>query len=190
MLSGGLDSLGMLHVLLNQPEYSQYDLHVHHINILNQEGRDEVESRAVEDILAYYSPNPRLSYSESTCAFPTFNGGFPWDTDIVAFTAGNICSFWPDVKHIAIGRTKSDGAPYDPVSEWRFQRSCHVISMFTIVKKLFPVVKYTKREIYDFLPKEVRDLSWSCRTPRTDNGVYVACGACKTCLEELPLLRS
>src|SRR5215207_319822 len=50
MFSGGVDSTAMLVRLLAE---SSDELRVHHIRMLNREGRDRAEGRAVEAIVAY-----------------------------------------------------------------------------------------------------------------------------------------
>jgi 7-cyano-7-deazaguanine synthase in queuosine biosynthesis len=50
MFSGGLDSTAMLVRLLTRGED---ELRVHHIRMVNREGRDGAEQAAVEPILAY-----------------------------------------------------------------------------------------------------------------------------------------
>ena len=55
---------------------------------------------------------------------------------------------------------------------------------FTNAQKIYPVQDLTKIQIYNLLPQDVRDMTWSCRTPiyNTD-GVPSVCNQCKACIE-------
>ena len=46
MWSGGIDSTGLLYSLLTQPEYNDYERQVHHISLINVEGRSGAELKA------------------------------------------------------------------------------------------------------------------------------------------------
>ena len=52
MYSGGLDSLGMVYRLLTDPEYQDYDLHIHHVHNKNIENRHRAEDIMVQQALA------------------------------------------------------------------------------------------------------------------------------------------
>jgi hypothetical protein len=63
----------------------------------------------------------------------------------------------------------------------RIQRANQLLLLYTDAKKVYPVEQYTKKEIYQLLPDELRNLFWSCRTPRyIDNKAHM-CGHCYTC---------
>ena len=67
MLSGGLDSTAMLVKLLAETGDA---LRVHHIRMVNREGRDRAEQRAVEAIVEYCRARYRpFRYSESALDF-------------------------------------------------------------------------------------------------------------------------
>ena len=52
MYSGGLDSLGMVYRLLTDPEYQDYNLHIHHVHNKNIENRHRAEDIMVQQALA------------------------------------------------------------------------------------------------------------------------------------------
>jgi 7-cyano-7-deazaguanine synthase in queuosine biosynthesis len=105
-----------------------------------------------------------------------------FDSDIYNFIAGNICMCLPNIKRVAIGRTKSDDNP--EVRE-RATRGDKLLKLFSPnVQKIYPVEHLTKSEIYNMLPEQLRNLTWSCRTPVVvDNNTIEECGRCKTCEE-------
>ena len=175
MFSGGLDSTGMLWKLISQKS----NIHIHHMNLMNQEKRARVESVAVKNILNYVSKHGTFAYSESTHIYPSFNNKFMWDSDIVSFISGTICLSMPSIKHIAIGMTKTDMENRE-LSD-RVQRSSKILSAFTNATKIYPVKDMSKFEIYEFLPTELRNLTWSCRTPIYKDGKAISCDQCPTC---------
>ena len=40
---------------------------------------------------------------------------------------------------------------------------------------------YGKKELYEMLPQELKDIVWSCRTPKYEDNYAVACDRCFTC---------
>lgn len=92
--------------------------------------------------------------------------------------AGTICISVKTIKEVAIGRIKSD------TGLDRSERGTKILNILAPnVKKIYPVEEMTKKEIYDMLPKDLKDLTWSCRTPIYKNGNIEMCKKCKTCLE-------
>ena len=83
MFSGGLDSTAALYKLLTG---SEDDLHVHHVHLVNRDGRARAERDAVQAVLAWCRANCRpFSYSESALDFD----GAAGDSDRLSF--GRLC---------------------------------------------------------------------------------------------------
>lgn len=177
MFSGGIDSTGMLWKLLCEKE----SVHVHHMNLQNKERRAFAEHKAVRDILDMMSKSYEFDYSESTHQYPVYNNQFIFDSDIVAFIAGTICLAMPCIKNVAIGMTATDMTNSE-LSE-RITRSNAILKAFTNATKIYPVKHLTKSQICDMLPTEIKNLTWSCRTPVYINGIANKCNKCMTCLE-------
>lgn len=175
MFSGGLDSTGALWKLIRTKE----ELLVHHIYLCNKEKRAEAENKSVKDIIAYMKNIRDFTYTESYHEYPSYNNNFMWDSDIYNFVAGTICLCLKSIKEVAIGRTKSDMG-----IEQRADRGTKILHTFDPnIKKVYPVGDMTKKEIYEMLPEDLRNLTWSCRTPvYKDNYIY-ECNRCKTCRE-------
>ena len=100
--------------------------------------------------------------------------------------AGNICNATPDIRYVALGRTRTDieQAGHD------FQaRMARAQAIFRAVKALnqtpseyiFPVAQLTKRELWALLPPELRAHTWSCRRPIYEGQRAIACGRCISC---------
>ena len=184
MFSGGLDSTAMLVRLLASEDD---ELRVHHIRMVNREGRDGAEQAAVEAILAYCRAHYRpFRYSESALDFSGL-AAIPIDYLSIAFVACQVAIDTPRCTRIAIGALSTDT---DIVN--RSARQQHVFQeMYACyrarklgepeVRWIFPVYDTPKAELARGLPAELLDLTWSCRRPvRSGNG-WVACGACKAC---------
>lgn len=175
MFSGGLDSTGVFYRLIQQ----KTKLYVHHMNLNNVENRSKAESFAVKKICDYMKELGDFSYSESSHNLPSVNNNFMFDSDLYNLMAGSISSSNPDIKYIALGLTKSDlsGAVSD-----RIQRGNKIFESFkSNAKKIYPLINMTKKEIYDYLPSGLRDLTWSCRRPIYEGENILECKKCKTC---------
>ncbi|MEP2023704.1 MAG: 7-cyano-7-deazaguanine synthase [Reichenbachiella sp.] len=202
MFSGGVDSAGVLHELLSNEKYKSYALIVHHIHIWNRENRALAEVEAVKKILNCYMQQgePQFLFTQSTFDTrgfaPLKSNRFPMDMDVCAFTASQICAARPDVVHVAMGRTKTDVEGGGDGFELRMQRAQAIFKSSLSLEKhktaeyIFPVVDYTKQEIWNFLPDEVRQSTWWCRRPVYENKVAKPCGNCSTCKEMSKIIDS
>lgn len=191
MLSGGIDSTGVLHRLCTHPDYSGYTILVHHIYIVNRENRHEAEANAVKKIIEYYAKTKDFLYTQSvfnTSGFaPLRSPRFPFDMDVCAFIAGNLCAARPDIKFVAMGRTKTDIDSGGDNFQKRMGRAQGIFrSVLSLEQErgadyIFPVATFTKEEIWAFLPNVVKSNTWWCRTPVYEGGVPISCGRCGTC---------
>ncbi len=177
MFSGGLDSTGALWKLIQNKKNI---VHIYHLHLANKENRTKAEGIAVKKIVDYITKISHVNYSESYHQYPSYNNSFMFDSDLYNFMAGTVCKSLPNIQKVAIGRTKSDFG-----IEERSMRGTNILRLLSPnIEKIYPVGDMTKIEIYNMLPKELRDMTWSCRTP-----VYVSekiikeCGQCKTCRE-------
>lgn len=181
MYSGGLDSLGMVYKLLTEEQYKDKIIHIHHVHNRNVEGRDRAEAIVVEAVLKELE---RLGfsffYSESEIASQPYNGKFMFDSDSINFFAGYICSVNPNIVNVAMGMQAND---HNQALEDRRKRADKILSAFTDVTKIYPVLEMTKREIYTILPDSLKTMFWSCRHPvHTENRIS-PCGKCDTCVK-------
>jgi 7-cyano-7-deazaguanine synthase in queuosine biosynthesis len=193
MFSGGLDSTGALWQLLQNKENK---VHIHHLHLINKEKRAKAEHIAVKNIISYISRHYKIKYSESYHEYPYYsylsmmdnnsialNENFMFDSDLYNFIAGTICTSLPNIKTMAIGRTKSDLENTEIIG-----RTIIGTSIFKLlapnVEKVYPVGHMTKSEVYSIIPEDLRSMTWSCRIPiYTSENTIQECGKCKTCLE-------
>lgn len=195
MFSGGVDSTGVLHELLHNDKYQGFSLIVHHIHIWNRENRAMAELAAVQQILNFYKKEAKKQFLFTQNTFdtrgfaPLKSNRFPMDMDVCAFVASQICAARPDIQHVAMGRTKTDVESGGENFRLRMQRAQAIFKSGLSLEQhkpaeyAFPVVDYTKEEIWNFLPDQVRQATWWCRRPVYQDKIAKPCGQCNTCNE-------
>lgn len=176
MLSGGIDSVAMVYLLLKQGER----LHIHHIEIENEENRAPAETSAVNKVLEYFIGVglTNFEYTTNKVSSPTINGKFLYDSDTTNFIAGFICNANPKINSVAMGVNKED---MRTIGSGRIDRANQLLQLFSNVEKLYPIKDYGKQELYDMLPKELKDSFWSCRNPVYKDSYAKPCNNCYTC---------
>ena len=189
MYSGGLDSAGALYRLLAADEYSEFRIHVHHMHLVNRENRWKAEKLATERTLKTFidSGYRKFRYTSSTHQYRSLRKRFIWDMDLCAFMSANLALNDRSIRHVAMGRTKTDveegGFNFNQRME-RAQRIFKgVLSLDEIeIGYIFPVIDFSKQELWEMLPEWVRRHVWSCRRPLYNSqGEPKACGRCITC---------
>jgi len=185
MLSGGLDSTAMLVQLLTE---SADELRVHHIRMANREERADAEQAAVERIVGWCAKRHRpFRYSESGLDFRGLEA-IPIDYLCIAFVACQVAIDTPACNRIAVAALARDTD-----IENRSARQRRVFDALydcyrarklgePRVEWIYPVYHATKRELAARLPRELLELTWSCRRPVREGAAWRACGACKACL--------
>ena len=181
MYSGGLDSLGMLYRIFTAPEYAEFAVHIHHVHLKNIENRAAAEAMTVNLALNQLkNMGFEFQFSESEIGVPVFGNQFMYDIDSYNFMAGYMCSLNPDIVSIAIGLNAGD----DSIGlRERRKRANALLAAYTDVGKIYPMAQMTKKEIYDSMPLNLRDLFWSCRTPKYFSNRVEPCGICRSCTQ-------
>ena len=185
MFSGGLDSTAMLFKLLTGTDE---DLRVHHIRMANREQRADAEQAAVERIVAWCRERCRpFRYTESALDFRELEA-IPIDYLCVAFVACQVAIDTPGCNRIAVAalardtdienRAARQRRVFDSLYECYRARKLGEPE----VQWIYPVYHATKRELAAALPRELLEMSWSCRRPVRVGEGFRACGACKACL--------
>jgi 7-cyano-7-deazaguanine synthase in queuosine biosynthesis len=184
MFSGGMDSTAMLARLLAKDDD---ELRVHHIRMVNREGRDGAEQRAVEAIVAYCRAHYRpFRYSESALDFAEL-AAIPIDYISIAFVACQVAIDTPRCTRIAVGSLSTDTDIVNRSARQQrvFQEmyACYRARKLgePEVRWVFPVYDTPKADLARELPPELLDLTWSCRRPVRAGVGWQPCGACKAC---------
>lgn len=195
LFSGGLDSAGALWKLIHDTTYSNYDILVHHVHLVNSTNRFTAEKQAIEQTIPLFNKYTRrkLYYSSTIVDFAFLGKSVPIDADLYGFVAANLVNIDLSIKFIALGRTLDDkNSGNDPLTQLvdRINNALYLCNYtrpnFTTAECLTPVVAMTKQQIWTMLPVEIRNSTWSCRTPiyQTDqNGCLIAtpCLNCHSC---------
>jgi 7-cyano-7-deazaguanine synthase in queuosine biosynthesis len=186
MFSGGLDSTAALYKLLTG---GGDELRVHHVHMINREGRARAERDASAAVIEWCRANCRpFQYSESTIDFAGLQA-IPIDYVTVAYAACQVAIDTPGCDRIAVGTLAAD------LDEIKRKVSAKQRSVFDAMyacyreKKLgtdelqwiYPVYEMSKTQIVASLPDALRTLAWSCRRPVPTAEGYRICGECKPC---------
>jgi len=176
MLSGGLDSVALLANVLAETEHR---LHVHHIEIQNFENRRQVENEAVDLVLAYLRQHYRpFSYSSSRSEFPLGKGG-GFDLTLVLFTAARVHTALASILDIVYTGHIAPNRP-EILEGSAVYNACYINKRFKPVW-LWPLARLKKIDIYQSIPEELAELTWSCRKPVREFDAFRPCGQCHAC---------
>ncbi|YCM44008.1 7-cyano-7-deazaguanine synthase [Verrucomicrobiaceae bacterium 227] len=192
MFSGGLDSVGVLYQLLTAPEYAGFEIQVHHMHLLNREERAEAEAHAVTALYEAFreATGRHFTTTENVMEYRFMERNFMWDMDLAAFMSANIVRVTPGIAKVAMGRTKTDITDAKADFHRRMERAQNLFEVLLSLEKgpiperIFPVVEFTKAEIFEMLPEAIRKHAWSCRTPiYFDDAPPKPCEKCHTCAD-------
>lgn len=184
MLSGGMDSAAALVKLLGD---STVELRAHHIRMANREGRADAEQAAVRSVVEWCGARYRpFQYSESGLDFSRLRA-IPIDYMAVAYVACQVAIDTPGCKRIAVGTLAQDT---DEANRSARQRQVFAVMYECYrarrlgepnVEWIYPVHALDKRQIAALLPRELLELTWSCRRPIATASGFRPCGICKAC---------
>jgi len=187
LFSGGMDSCGVLYKCLTEPEYDHLDVHAHHVHLINRLHRDKAEAIACKNITKWLrKQGHQFEYTESTVDY-SFASALPWDTEICWCIGAMIAQTDISIKYAEAGRHAEDeDASAHPIVIERLDKVFEYMTAsqhrnFEPVKNL-PVVKHmSKKEIWFYLPEELRKMVWFCRAPINKGESIEPCWKCHTC---------
>lgn len=194
--SGGLDSTAALHRVLTRDNYDH--VHAHHVKLLTREGVDRAQAEMVSCSQAYYwfqgmGMQFKYTRSEYECLFDRTSGTpdivmvAPLVTQALISEVGMMEEEGNAVTHIDLiyGDHADEFARDVFVERWDL-----AVQLFSAIihttfngynprptsSVLAPNLWYTKKEVYEYLPINLRALTTSCRKGRD-------CGTCNACLD-------
>jgi hypothetical protein len=182
MYSGGLDSVALLANVLAETDHH---VHVHHIEIVNRDGRSEIENLAVEKTLDYIRREYRdFDYSSSRNEFNIGWGGGT-DLQLAMFTAGRLTTALEGMVDIVF--TGHIQPPF-----WELSEGAAILNAVFIQRKqkpewLWPLSKIDgafgmrKVHIWESIPPELAEMTWSCRRPVMVGDDIQVCNDCHAC---------
>jgi len=175
--SGGIDSAFVLWDWLSRNK-DEYCL-VHHINLINHEGRVDYEKQAVYEILQWLDNQELTNYIYLESTFDYGNLGYIIkDVEVCGFFSGIVfrSPHWTNLKNIAISvydiNSKREGLRRTLLREVSYGKDYHFE---------YPLHRMTKKDVMKAMPEQLLKLCWYCRTPSTSG----KCGKCITCKEVL-----
>jgi len=177
MWSGGIDSTFKLAYLLKETEYQ---VHAHHVHIVNREGRSQAEQAACAALRSKLKAIRSFAYTESRIDHRQ-HAKIPFDMAIVAFEAGVVAR-------------SGEGRSSEPFTHWTIgthKAEGHYQRRFDLYEAMVNAVCFpqdypafqmgkvvTKKEEMIYLDGlGLLADCWYCRTPRAGR----PCGRCGTC---------
>ena len=186
LASGGLDSTACIYKLLTETDH---ELHLHHIRMINSERRWALEDQAIARTVDWFRTNLRPDLELTISTFDVLSvGRATFDMMVVYFTAAQVLcqTRFIDVEALVLGNIQDD---YQP-NEISLIRLPYALAVYdngfkeqgrAPIPVLRPFEKMNKRQVFDILPPELIELTWSCRHPKPEGDRLVACGFCHVC---------
>lgn len=194
MVSGGIDSAAALVKVLTETDDF---VHAHHVRLVNPEGRWEVEERSAGAIINYCVDHYRtFKFSNSMFDFSLIDW-YGIDVATMAFIGYQVArndyaTFFKNFNshsriRVVMGMQADDFKSLGYIED----RHAEMERIFNVCVEVFdgidaprptiylPNKHRTKRECWEFLPEELRYLTWSCRQPTADLEPCRACHACE-----------
>ena len=176
MLSGGLDSVALLASVL---AHTDHEVHAHHIEIRNSENRAEIENQTLARVLPYMREHYRpFTYSTSTFELMMGMGG-GLDMTLATFMAARVTVAEGTFQDLVMTGHVNPGQ-----HEYNEAAAVFAASFLNHRYKpiwIVPLSKVSKFDIYNAIPPELAEMTWSCRTPKFDGKTYTPCSACHAC---------
>lgn len=186
MLSGGVDSTHALKQILTK---TNDRIFVHHVHMVNSEGRHRPEARAARSIVDYMRAKLRnFAYSESLVNRSTLSVA-GYDVITIAGEAGVVANNillktgYP-VERLIIGtnQEEEDAEARDVPDRLPHFLAALAASSYPNPPPRFETLEILpKAQLVHELEKELLEMCWTCRRPLEVDGIFVACRRCKTC---------
>lgn len=181
MLSCGVDSLYVLVKLLTETDDHVL---VHHVHIINNEKRHEIEATRTRQIVDWCRKKYRsFRYSESTINHTGFKG-FGYDMMSVAFEGGMVCKSFYQANNYPVSKLLTGWCTEEAPDPGRFKHVQAVTAANCFPyepPEYFFFDRVTKMEEARYLPPELVEMTWTCRRPVVNGGNYTECGKCPSC---------
>ena len=177
MLSGGLDSVALL---VNLLEHTNHRIHAHHVEIANSERRVHAENQALEGVLAFLRRDYRkFTYSTSKCELMLGTGGGT-DMTLTMFMAARVTIATGCTTELVWTGHYSQTATQEIAESSAVFAACFANIRYKPVW-MMPFRHCLKLDVYGSIPRELADMTWSCRTPLFENQRFSECGQCHAC---------
>jgi hypothetical protein len=180
-LSGGLDSVYVMYQWLKSNPDKR--LLVHHCRLVNRHGRQPMETAGARAAVAWCRAQGlnHFDYFETEINVGDIRN-LPYDEFLLTVLNGLILrdARYKDIPVLLVPTPKDEYERLGNRLALRRAKSAKIRRHFTSAKitAQYPVENMSKEEILASCPKDLRELSWSCRAP-TKAGAR--CHLCHTC---------
>lgn len=169
MYSGGAASTAMLHTLLTNEAYNQFNAYIHHIRF----DHCEAETKVVRNIVKHYRDDKNIrvfDYKESTFSgSSSLVSGSAWaipDMDVAAFVAAQACVEKPQIKYAALGVTKVIFKTKDEAVKLRYENAPKIFSasLYGFPSRIpkptmiYPLQQLAQLELWESMPKNIQQM--------------------------------
>jgi 7-cyano-7-deazaguanine synthase in queuosine biosynthesis len=202
MFSGGFDSTALLFKCVNE---TGYDLHVHHIRLINRERREKAEDKAVKKLIEEARKIRPFVFSSNTYECPDSCGIGYTGVDLikVGFVAGDIINMIvtaikmntqePQNIEALVGTNMTEVKDPDAFkSDIRYLGSQHAFRSHFLnypdqpsPQFVLPFLNRTREDIIQYIPRRLLKYTISCRRPVEVGNEFVPCGLCFACRNRL-----
>jgi len=179
--SGGVDSLAVLYEYAVRRE----PLLIHFCELINWTKRYRKEVQAVDRIMEWIEANQPFPYEMVRTRFDHGNVRNSQDKYLLGFCTGLVLQDprWR-IKKVIISSNAQD------VSRTEYYTTSEAIRLSVIgtvagyaPEYIYPIKDRNKEQLMRELPRELLDLSWSCRKPIHGK----ECGNCQACTKIIPV---
>lgn len=185
MLSGGMDSVSLAWNLL---EHTNQTVHIHSIHLDNSEGRCKAEGQAIHNSINWLKENQRPF--EFSSSFYSWKHKYPGGRDmaLALFQAARVMG------GVATPFTAVYTGDYNMGKE-ESAEAYGVLNALSTGKKYKTVwatpIDYMSKTpierslgVYLGMPEQLRNMYWSCRTPKETPSGFLTCGVCHACVRQ------
>lgn len=180
LVSGGMDSVALLAGLL---QHTQHEIHAHHVEIHNLEGRADIEKAALNRCLDYMRQHYR-PFTFTTTRYEMMTGEKRYvgpDSSVVMFMASRV-NISMGSCHDLFWTGHLRGPMFEYVNAGAVMAASHSFLRQQPVW-MMPFINFLKYNLYASVPPELAELTWSCRGTRHDAaGKPLECGTCHACI--------
>lgn len=185
-LSGGLDSTAMLYKAFIENERKH--LRVHFIELHNRNQRWIAERDSVTAILNWFTKRGmKFSYTTSRHDFSGTPDVILQDMHLFYFVGATLLRTYQDANEIRLGWIKEE---WDKESvRDRASNALNILKGAVMkpdirlndVEVTFPLKRMSKKDVYLYLPEQLKLMTWSCRKPIFEGNRYWICNECHAC---------
>lgn len=196
LLSGGLESLGALFVVLKDPAFQNRKIHVHHVGLKTKQNEGLVEKVSCERIVSYLKSDgyKGLECSESLHDVSFLDRHQVEPSLIAGFMAANLVINDLSISAVVFGSSLDSAQHVAGVKKLNQTRSLFQSMLMEDLRYstgfITPTAHMSKLQIWKMLPLELRKLTWVCEQPVYKKKQVFMCQKCQSCVDFQKLIKA